>query len=238
MVACAPPRDKQHFNLKNTTWRAYSNGDYLRYQFLAFNGDGSSFSGDWITRWQNVPLPPPSPSSQVPANLMRISNSITPFNQPPRTMFYYIQQEKDRSVLFALQQEGGTAVNYLVDNNDKYGITLYPTNLTVGATQPTTVFSFVTCRDQLCSNKITGGSMDYYIETTEVVETPFGFFECYRIKFKQNFNANFPLYNGTVWVYPPLGMVKASMSFLDSASAKMYSYDEIALVETNIAVSP
>lgn len=242
VAACSSPHEKQRFALKDAAWHTYTSGEYLRYQFVGVNNDGTPLSGDWITRWQTVRLPLPIPSP-VPVELMRISNTIATYNLAPWITNYYVRPDQEYTTLFGFQQEGVPTVLYLRDSNNTYGVPMYPASFAAGATQALSSLSLTTCNDNLCTESNNGfGTVGYqYSGIQETVETPYGYFECYRLTFNQNYlvaGASYPpLMNGTVWVYPPLGMVKARMNYTDAATGKSYTYDSISLVETNIKFS-
>lgn len=245
MLGCTPPKEKQHYTLKDTTWHTYRDGEYLRYQFIGTSSasDAGSYSGNWSTTWQTVDMPSNRPAN-VPSPLTRIAQTVVPYNEPQQSTLYFVQQEADKTTLYALQGQNGSKIYYVTNGaTTTPGALLYNSYVAIGSLAVKTDFSLTACDTSGCATGSGSGTNSMNATHVETVDTPFGTFDSFRVDVAQNFSllgeSLMPWISGTVWIYPPLGVVKASgLKFSDAASGKIYSYDIISLVATNIPVSP
>lgn len=234
IISCSPPRDKQHYKLtdSNSLWHHYVDGEYLRYQFIGTNNlNGSAISGNWDSRWRtttsfsNLPLP-----NTIPATLTTLTNTISPYSEAPRSTHYYVRQDdKGAMSLYGVQQETMDTPNFIENGVPFYGS---PVSI-VNGNEKSTTFKLMTCGNSTCGTLNGDGNISYKAVTIETVDTPYAIFDCYKISMEQYFSVGtLGLVKETIWVYPPLGIVKASIADLGAQK----SYDAVSLVETNIAI--
>lgn len=248
MAGCADGGSEDFFALPaDAGLHQYVDGDLIEFQVFGDRVDAGGTNtvlGDRRVAWLTAVATNPDDAT------------LSFLEQTERTLFasggefevrYYVNQDNQGHLrLYGIGDITGSQVAWLLPDGDNQfvGATMLFSPLNSDLNDSVQISgSLFDCSSGSCSQNI--GSYTYALtrQGVETVSTPRGDFEAYRFSLQESINTGnsntYPSLSrtGTVWVYPPVGVVQATMDvvILDG-SGTSYFLDDIDITSTNITL--